>query len=147
MYLVMVLWHAKAIGRVFPPSWLLQSGQLGGFELLLFHVGNGPCWVPGAGETSPPSMELPPFPVLECCRIGLPRLVAIAGFTLVFQLAAKAPLTSSPQLLLIDLSPGMCWDVNQSIEESSCVLRLESLILFYSGFFSSTFFLSLILLV
>lgn len=112
---------ARAVGRAFRQSGLRQSGQHGAFGRLPFPVGNAPCRVSGAVEASSPDMELPSFPVLECCRIGLLRRVAMAGLLRVFQLAAKARLTSCPQLLLliIDLSSAMGWDVNQSTEETS----------------------------
>lgn len=99
-----VFGDARAMRHVLH-GWLLQSGQHGSCGSLLFHMGrNGPCWVSGAAETSPPRMELPPFPALECCRIALLGLVAFAGLIRVFQLAAKAPWTSCPQLLLINSS-------------------------------------------
>ena len=59
-------------------------GGMGVAGLLLFHLGNGWCLVPGAVETSPPNLEPPPFPALECCRIGLFRPVAIWGLVLIF---------------------------------------------------------------
>lgn len=86
-------------------------GSVGGAGLLLFHVGNGWCQVSGAVETSPPNTEPPPFPALECCRIGLLRTEAFVGGILVFQVVAQAWLTGCPQLLLIDLSSlmGQVW--------------------------------------
>ena len=146
MYWVMVSWSARAIRPVFH-GWLLPSGQHGSFGSLLFHMGrNSPCWVSGAAETSLPTMELPPFPPLECCRIVLLRLVAFAGLILVFQLAAKAPRTSCPQLLLINLSFDNGLEREPELRgEKQWVLRLGSLILFRSVFFPRTLFLLLCL--